>query len=168
MNQDTTEKPFRIYSKHVLLSKVLSSSTTGLVSIVAAVKNPSRRLSCFISVAFEPSSKQPVASYSTQPVWSVTPLRLNRHTNQRVPLQVLSYASAANLPAAIEVDTAVREFRIAGSLYVPKDSTPATIAGDWVLLVEWEPNQPGMCVDEWEALFKFCDATLEGQLQTHA
>lgn len=162
MSKTEQGPPLRIKAVAVKLARVETSgaaNTTGTPK--ATIKNPSRRLSCMFSLTFEPDEPKAVASY-TSSTWTVQAMRPNRRTGKRGELHAL--VSAQALPNAYELDSAIRELKIATSLAIPTTAGAAAIAGDWVLLVEWEPNQPAMCDKEIEDLFSFCDATVDGEV----
>lgn len=152
--------PLRIHPVSKELARVATTGTTNTTATVrATIRNPSRRLSCCFTIAFETPDGQRPANYSGAD-WTVRAMRKNRITGRTAPMHLLQ--DAIELPAGYELDSAIREIEVAADLTVPVSSAPAAIAGSWVLLVEWEPNQPSMCDDEIERLFADCDVGVDG------
>jgi hypothetical protein len=164
---DNTEKPpLRIKAVSKVLARVNTAGTQVLTATVrATIKNPSRRLSCMFSLTFEADDNQVPNSY-TSAAWTARAIRRNRITGKSGQLHTL--VSSQALPNAYELDSAIREILITAALAIPATSAPATLPGNWVLLVEWEPNQPAMCQDEIENLFGDCDVSVNGTEPTLA
>lgn len=139
-----------------------TSNTTG--TPIVWVRNPSRRLSCFVSVSFEPDVTATIGSY-TSSTYGMTAYRRNR-TNARLAELHTLLTSGTSLPHAMEFDSAVRVIRVATSLAIPTVGG-SSVAGNWVCSCEWEPNQP-MDDDTVRALLNLCDVELAGEPPTLA
>lgn len=154
--------PFWTRSVAKVLARVETSGSQNLTSSpIAWIKNPSRRLSCFISLSFEPDTPGVVGSY-TSSTYSLEAWRKNRTNGKTAQLHAL--LSSTNLPHAYELDSAIRLIKLAGTLAIPTIGG-SSAAGNWVALCEWEPNQT---IDETtlRALLRECDVELQGDPAT--
>ena len=83
------QTPLRIKSRSVVLARVNTSGTTlTSASAVARIRNPSRRLSLIVTIAFEADGNQRPASYGTS-VWQMRAMRPNRVTGRTAPLHLV-------------------------------------------------------------------------------
>lgn len=160
-----TEAPYRIKPLSIVLARVPSTAgAANSVTMRATIKNPSRRLSCMFSIAFEADVTEVPNSYNSS-TWTVRAMRKNRMTNRTGQMHLLVNGQA--LPNGYELDSAIRELLITATLAPPLRVDGTTvIPGNWVLLAEWEPNQPAMCEKEIEDLFGDCDVAVNGTEQT--
>lgn len=159
------DSPLRIKTVSQALCRINSnSSTSGSVTVRASVLMPSRRLSCMISLAFESGDGQTPNGFNSS-TWVLRAIRRNEATGRRARLHTLASES---LPSGYELDSAIREVEVEATLKAPLTAGSAAIAGEWVLLVEWEPNQPSMCEEEIRELFSYCEATVQGTTSTVA
>lgn len=140
----------------VPLAKVNSAGTTRTSATVAArIVNPSRRLSCALSVAFELETQGSITTYSSA-TWTVRALRPGGDDGRESELHTIE--SGIALPRMYELDSAIRALLVTCSVTIPQRSG-TNLAGDWRLVVEWEPNIT-MCEEEILALYSQCDASL--------
>jgi len=155
---DTSDAPLRIKPLSKVLARVDAASTAGqTVTARATLKNPSRRLSVCFSVAFEADDNSVPNTYPDS-TWSARAVRRNRLTGKNPQAHALITAQV--LPNMYELDSAIREILITAVLGVPLDGAAGVVSGNWVLLAEWEPNQPAMCEPEIKALFEIVDLSV--------
>lgn len=121
----------------------------------ATILNPSRRLSCSISLSFEPDQPVTLTGYGTGCVWTLTAYRMNPENRRVATLHTIESGQA--LPRLYEVDTAVRLIEVSAVMTIPQ-SAAGNVAGDWILACEWEPNQfiSDPCGDEVANLLSLC------------
>ena len=143
----------------VPLVKVNTSGTTQTSgTIVARIRNPSRKLGMAFQIHFEAhqADGRTVDSFAGAPsnVWTT---RVYDPEGGHL-LQIIQ--TDATLPRQYEVETFAPGIQITATLGLPLDVAAAAIAGTWVMVVRWEPVVP-MCEDETRALYAQCAATLE-------
>lgn len=149
-----------INRKVVPIGRVNTSGTQRTSGdIVARIYNPSRKLSCGFSVAFDPDTKQAISSYAGA-TWTPRAMQAGANGGEA---ELHTLETSQPLPRMYELDSAIRIVRLTCSLRIPTDATPTSIAGNWVLVVEWEPNQL-MCIEEVNELYANCSVVLSQQL----
>lgn len=123
----------------VPLATVAASGTTRLtVDVAARVAHPSRRLSCYMSIGFEPTAALGITPNVQTSTWVIRAMRPGTRNGRESFLHEVKAASA--LPDGYEVDSAVRMFLVTATLKIPLDGAGAAIPGTWVLQAEWEPS----------------------------
>lgn len=139
---------YSVKSERVQLARVNASGASNATgTAIARINNPSRRLSCSVSVAFEPDSPQAIPNYAGA-TYTLTAMRPGTNASKEARLHTILAATA--LPHAYEMDTAIRAIEVSAALTIPLTAGAAAIPGDWVLVVEWEPNQ-NLCIEDYEA-----------------
>lgn len=161
MGAESEDAPLRIHPLTVTLARVAAAGgSASSATVVASIINPSRRLSCSFRVGFEPAAGSSIpASYGSS-TWTVRAVSPNRITRGKADMHLIRDTEV--LPEGYEIDSAVRELRVSCVLGLPLDAAAATIAGQWVLYCEWEPNQPAMCEPEIIDLFARCGLVAPG------
>jgi len=141
--------------------RVCRVETSGAPNLTGApvcwIRNPSSRISCCISLSFEPDVQATIGSY-TAATYTMRAWRRNLVTGKTSELHTLQ--PATNLPHAYELDSAVNLVRLVTALAIPTVAGVA-VAGDWVLQCEWQPNTP-LTDAAAQQLFSECDIELVG------
>jgi hypothetical protein len=133
-----------------------TSQTSG--TVVARIRNPSRKLGCAFQIHFEvhQADGRTVASFAGAPsnVWTT---RVYDPTGGHI---LHTIQTDQTLPRQYEMETFAPGVQITATLGLPLDVAAAAIAGTWVMVVRWEPVVP-MCDEEIRALYNQCTAVLE-------
>ena len=143
----------------VPLAKVNTSGTTQTSgTIVARLRNPSRKLGCGFQIHFEvhQTDGRTVNSFAAAPanVWTT------RVYDPDGGHLLHELQNSVTIPRQYEMETFAPGVQITATLGLPLDIAAAAIAGTWVLLVKWEPVIP-ICDDEARSLYSQCAVTLE-------
>lgn len=139
----------------VALAKVNSSGTTQLTgTVVARLRNPSRRLGCGFQIHFETASRILVNTYDVASLWTT---RVYDPDGDHLLHEI---QTSLSLPRQYEMETFAPGVQITAVLGLPKDGAAAVIPGTWVLRVRWEPVVP-MCDEETRSLYSGAEAYLD-------
>ena len=141
------------------LAKANTSGTTQTSgTIVARLRNPSRKLGCGFQIHFEvhQADGRTVESYDAAPanLWTT---RVYDPEGGHV---LHTIQSSVAIPRQYEMETFAPGVQITAVLGLPRDIAAGAIAGTWVLITRWEPVVP-MCDDEVRALYAQCAVTLD-------
>jgi hypothetical protein len=141
-------------------------ATGAIPTILAQVYNPSNRLRCIVTIAYEADTSNVDPAFATTvPNWSVTPMSKNPVSGRETPLQVVYPEPGTgnqNTPDSYEVDTNIKLLRI--SLEGLTDASlsasyvPTTGRCNVMLIAEWEPSVE-MSKEERDALYAQCVIT---------
>lgn len=143
--------------KDVPLARVATAGaaqTSG--TVIAKIRNPSRKLGCGFQVHFEAASRIAVNAFDGSPanLWTT---RVYDPEGDHL-LHFLQ--EAMTIPRQYEMETFAPGVQLSIVLGLPRDAGGNTIAGNWILRVRWEPVIP-MCDDEARALGAAAEAWLE-------
>lgn len=143
--------------REVLLAKVNTSGTSQTSgTVVAKLRNPSRKLGCGFQIHFEAKSRIAINAFDGAPanLWTT------RVYDPDGDHMLHELQSSVTIPRQYEMETFAPGVAITAVLGIPRDGGGTTIEGTWVLRVRWEPVIP-MCDDEARALFGAAEAWLE-------
>jgi hypothetical protein len=143
----------------VPLAKANTSGTTQTSgTVVARIRNPSRKLGCGFQIHFEvhQADGRTVNTFDGAPgnLWTT------RVYDPEGGHLLHEIQSSVTIPRQYEMETFAPGVQVTAVLGLARDIAAAAIAGTWVLTARWEPVVP-MCDDEVRALYAQCAATLE-------
>lgn len=141
----------------VFLAKVNSSGTANTTdTVIARIRNPSRKLGCAFQVHFESKDQIAVNAFDGSPanLWTT------RVYDPEGGHLLHFLQESVSIPRQYEVETFAPGFQISAVLGLPRDASSNVIPGQWVMRVRWEPVVP-MCDDEVRALYGQCAAWVE-------